>query len=719
MAIATLRGREVFVDPALATPSNYLDDAIEAAIASFSSSNNLGGTVVLPKGTWKISRPIELDRGIVLRGQGGYRAFYGTELVVDSGVTGLEVKGVYVGSGGEGSVIENIAFTAAGKNVATTTGSYTAPSYTITVASSSGFSIGQYVRLAGAGPSAIMQRVRADTTAGMNTITAIPLETTVHGFIARDTANGIMGTTVQVAGAGFPAGTYVTNVSGNTITLSQNATNTVNNAEVTTYEDLWARIENIVGTTWTIENNGTAHTSVTNALLMHADHGISLKTRATIKNCNFDSFQGNGIHIRASTGDSPQSNANVWRVENCRSIGCANGMYISGVDANAGTAVALDVQLNREWGMIDASALGNTFVGAHSAGGKGYRTITESIQYSNFSGCYVEGGTYCSFTPSTMVLGGTMNVDYWGGSCLTTQANRLTANALQVGLTTGSGSFSDLSITFQPYGPRSLLAGQHPTLWQLRADTAVWPSSVSIDFRKSRAANGDTGWYTYVPNNDFGLAPYAFSDADASVGAGQMWLMRGFYIGGDAGPSFFDFANRRKIALKPSVPASGTWEQGDFVFNNTPTEVGLTNGKYTLLGWRCVSSGTPGTWSEVRGLTENATKVHVGVASVSDSLLTTTSPTSVVTYTPTTQGNYFIHIYYRVVTATTNLTLEVSYTDGTGAQTVTLLGPADQAVDSYRMQSAFINATASAITVTATAGTANQVYVSATITGGM
>lgn len=54
-----------------------------------------------------------------------------------------------------------------------------------------------------------------------------------------------------------------------------------------------------------------------------------------------------------------------------------------------------------------------------------------------------------------------------------------------------------------------------------------------------------------------------------------------------------------------SFPTAGTYNQGDFVKNSVPTELGTAGNKYTLDGWRCVASGTPGTWVEVRTLTGN------------------------------------------------------------------------------------------------------------------
>lgn len=51
--------------------------------------------------------------------------------------------------------------------------------------------------------------------------------------------------------------------------------------------------------------------------------------------------------------------------------------------------------------------------------------------------------------------------------------------------------------------------------------------------------------------------------------------------------------------------AAQSYAQGDFVPNSTPTELGSAGSKYIVHGWRCVASGAPGTWVEVRTLTGN------------------------------------------------------------------------------------------------------------------
>lgn len=54
-----------------------------------------------------------------------------------------------------------------------------------------------------------------------------------------------------------------------------------------------------------------------------------------------------------------------------------------------------------------------------------------------------------------------------------------------------------------------------------------------------------------------------------------------------------------------AAPTTGSYFQGDFVKNSTPSEAGAGGSKYVITGWICVTSGTPGTWKECRCLTGN------------------------------------------------------------------------------------------------------------------
>lgn len=103
-------------------------------------------------------------------------------------------------------------------------------------------------------------------------------------------------------------------------------------------------------------------------------------------------------------------------------------------------------------------------------------------------------------------------------------------------------------------------------------------------------------------------------------------------------------------------------------------------------------------------------------ASVSDTLLTTALATTILQFTPLAQGNFNVMLYFRVVTGTTNVTVSITYDDGTGAQTNTLYSAQACTVGSYSAIPVFINAkVTNPIKIIVTASVANQVYASASI----
>lgn len=54
-----------------------------------------------------------------------------------------------------------------------------------------------------------------------------------------------------------------------------------------------------------------------------------------------------------------------------------------------------------------------------------------------------------------------------------------------------------------------------------------------------------------------------------------------------------------------AAPTLGTGVKGDIVWNSNPSETSnaVTGESYIILGWECTSSGSPGTWKELRVLT--------------------------------------------------------------------------------------------------------------------
>ena len=104
-------------------------------------------------------------------------------------------------------------------------------------------------------------------------------------------------------------------------------------------------------------------------------HGIWLRARAEISKCYIIGFGGNGIQVIASSGGggSIEGNANCFHLrDNVTILNGLHGLYVKGSDANAGYCIGLDSSYNNGCGVFDASFLGNTYVGCHSAV-NGYR----------------------------------------------------------------------------------------------------------------------------------------------------------------------------------------------------------------------------------------------------------------------------------------------------------------------------------------------------------
>lgn len=93
-------------------------------------------------------------------------------------------------------------------------------------------------------------------------------------------------------------------------------------------------------------------------------------------------------------------------------------------------------------------------------------------------------------------------------------------------------------------------------------------------------------------------------------------------------------------------------------------------------------------------------------------LLTTTSATPILTWTPEVTGLYLLALSLNVQTAATTVTVSVTYTDpDTGATTVTPVNAVSEPVGVTPVIMAFTAEGGSPITVSVTAGTANQVHV--------
>ena len=99
-------------------------------------------------------------------------------------------------------------------------------------------------------------------------------------------------------------------------------------------------------------------------------------------------------------------------------------------------------------------------------------------------------------------------------------------------------------------------------------------------------------------------------------------------------------------------------------------------------------------------------------------LLDSTSATTLLTFTPAVSGLYQVGVAGTVQTAATTVTVAVTYTDSVtqAGATLTLINAVSEAVGPISAQGYIAAQAGAAVTITATAGTANQVTLSPVVT---
>jgi hypothetical protein len=301
-----------------------------------------------------------------------------------------------------------------------------------------------------------------------------------------------------------------------------------------------------------------------NASFSGTGSGVWMRSRSQIKNCVFANFGEHGIRIDATSGGSTnQGNANLWYLDRIR---CFNngldGLYVNGADANAGLALRVDCSNNNRNGIRDSSFLGNTYVGCHCAnnGNKDYLTTSANANTS-FVGCYVEGGG-SSLTDYANIYGGVLAGRSTGGQIL------------------GNGFISGLAVSTdrQEFFNVGAEGGVNSSVFQFYSN--------EILSNKWRFVYKTGHWgYTYANGSDNGYG-IIFYDALATTANGYARTS----TGGDIGLSNYYLGS--SMLLRDSgaaAPTTGTYKQGDIVYNTAPVSGGY-------IGWVCVTSGTPGTW---------------------------------------------------------------------------------------------------------------------------
>ena len=554
--------------------------AILDCIAFLATDN---GKILFQNKTYKITDDIVVEDTIIFEGTGhrlSSSIYDSTVISVASGKTGFMVRR---GSGTDGdkSVFRNMTILAAGKNTTTTTGTVSAASKTVTLAAAGDFANGDLIMIRGAGEDQTLMNSDYLTGATSSGTPALTLS---------NSAGVYDGMVLQVAGAGFPADTFVSSRSGVNVTMSANATSTVTAGAITYQNDLCVEIMS-GGTTTTLTINEAAFQAVAGAVVKHYDCGIYSQSRLNVENLAIVDFEGAALFIHAGSDvDSVAAvatNANNWFVSGGRYTGNGNGLRLKGNDVNIGVAFGLDIGSNIEYGLVDASFLGNSFFGCHVAGGYGYMTVFLNA-LSHFSGCYTEGGTINTFAERTMVVGGFMGStlgNFAGGNSIIT-----TTNAIHQSRTNFYPAWHDYGFTIGDGD-----AAQNGVM----SVDAIGIGGSTINFKRSTtASHGQEGLWGWMVDGSAAKGGMYFSDGEADQGAGQAFFLNGLFIGQDQ--ATLTQTNFRRILGGTAAPVADTWKRGDFIWNAAVSTGGVW-------GWACVTDGTPGVWIELRGVANQTT----------------------------------------------------------------------------------------------------------------
>lgn len=95
--------------------------------------------------------------------------------------------------------------------------------------------------------------------------------------------------------------------------------------------------------------------------------------------------------------------------------------------------------------------------------------------------------------------------------------------------------------------------------------------------------------------------------------------------------------------------------------------------------------------------------------------LTTTSATQIFTVTPATAGRYVLWVYVRLLTGSPSLTVTLTYTDNSGAQTATLLNAQAITANGPILPYYFQGAAGDAITLSCTSTVASALAINASL----
>ncbi len=376
--------------------------------------------------------------------------------------------------------------------------------------------------------------------------------------------------------------------------------------------------------------------------------GVHVRSGTNLYNMQVAGFGGSGIFndtnsISNDPADIGENNNFHW--VNVLSESNEHGIFVKGADSSAGLGDRIDVRHNRQWGILDWSFLGNTWVAPHANGNGRVMDIT----------AMVDDGTDVAITTSTAhelavndevtLKGytGAKGVDYGLYSVSevvsTTQfkiINQSVGDAYVSGGEVGyGGSYSTRDINSRSVFLGSYAEeGQGAPYFVNRTEVlgGLLPDGVIGGFYRVSGGSFQNGLSVEEPQSNIAVLLGNTSNKSAlrmsgpgqdifgtqlkwfdEIGDGGSWVfvdgnghdrvfgfttdVSGFTFGrasAVAGVPFTDsmwiggFGNNARCHKGgTAAPTSGEWAQGDIIYNREPSPGGK-------LGWVCTTGGVAG-----------------------------------------------------------------------------------------------------------------------------
>jgi hypothetical protein len=328
---------------------------------------------------------------------------------------------------------------------------------------------------------------------------------------------------------------------------------------------------------------GSQYSVLENLLILSAGgattvDGVVLRVQMTCRNVVARGFKRYGFRIYNTIGGggSIEGDGNQWLLDNCKAILNGDyGFYVDGDDSNTGVANKCFAQLNGTYGFYDNSLIGNTYIGCDTAGN------TTGSFYSNRASSAVTIIGLWEDGAGTSVLGSNVtSIGGNGGKITSASAGFHMASGVALNApykyqnATGTqtiGSFlgyKDTSMTAYAWGATSESAGLNA--WTLKFDTTY------------------NVWYTQYANSST-FQPIAYPNSSSALYTNKGFTGAIFQNGYAVKNSGTAYSSSLVRLLGTAAPVSGTYQQGDIVYNSAPVSTGY-------IGWVCTVAGTPGTW---------------------------------------------------------------------------------------------------------------------------